>query len=84
MSHIRQNKIFSMKQWLKMLVEDENGICTKKNGNSFTHAECINYFIHTIKDILDRYGYVIENENEFKNEITQFVYSYSDNNGFAH
>ena len=84
MSHIRQNKRFSLKKWLRMQVEDENGICTKENGKTFTHAEYLEYFINTIKDILDKNGYVIENEKEFKREITQFVYSNSDNNAIFH
>ena len=67
-----------------MLVEDENGLCTRNNGNTFTHAEYVDYFINTIKDILDSNGYVIENENEFKRDIIHFIYSNSDNNAIAH
>ncbi len=56
-----------MSYWLKKNISDVDGTHTQ------TNAEYVEYFIENLYDILTYNGYVIVDDNAFKDEITQFI-----------
>ena len=69
----------TLQQWLKMNITICQEPMFTEDNKKITHKEYVNYFINIIKSILSSNNYVIINENKFKDEITNFIYTLSDN-----
>ena len=76
----------TLKDWLKMPITTCEEAVVDEDGKIITHQEYINFFIHTIKQMILSNGYKITNEKKFKEEICNFIYKISDNsrNGNVH
>lgn len=83
-NHIRQKTrgiyMPTIKHWLKMPIQDMNGSVIDDKNKYITHQEYIYFFMRAIKHIVTENGYTIVDENRFKDDITSFIYSLSDNN----
>lgn len=72
-----RTKKTTLKQWLKNPVKvNEN--CIKEDGKIITHENFINQFTNDIIDILHKQKYNIIYLKEFKNELSNIIYSLSD------
>ena len=69
----------NFKHWLKMHITTCNEPIYSKDGKKITHEEYLNYFANSIKTIITQNNYVIVDENKFKDEIDNFIYTLSDN-----
>ena len=45
--------------------------------NPVTHGEYVVDFYYKLKDIINKSGYVIDNEKQFKDEISTLIYHLS-------
>ena len=64
----------TLQDWLKMPME----------GEGISHKEYVLFFIKAIEEIVLFNHYIIEDQKKFKDEITTFIYTLSDNSKHGH
>ena len=64
----------TLHDWLKMTMGEEG----------ITHKEYVHFFIKEIEEIVHFNHYIIEDQKKFKDEITTFIYTLSDNSKHGH
>ena len=75
---IVKDKKFSYDKWWHNCVksyEDDKWIYS--NGEKVTHGDYVKDFYFRLKTIIERSGYSINDEKQFKNEIATFIYQLS-------
>jgi hypothetical protein len=81
-NHIRKKTSIyqpTMKHWLGMCIKDCEGFVCDKKGKSITHGEYVNFFVNRLKIFIQKNDYQLIDEKQFKNEISTFIYTLSDN-----
>ena len=66
------------KKWLNMSIVNFNGPVQAEDGAMITHQQYTDWFISELMIIIHNCQYTIEDENKFKEEITNFMYTLSD------
>jgi len=92
---IRQNKC-NLKNWLKSPIETVDGVVYdeydieivsdykwKPYIKPITHQDFVNSVYGDIIEILNNNGYRIQYHKSFKDELTQIIYSLSDNSNYG-
>ena len=69
----------TMDEWLKMPIDEEEGLVRDEGGHIVTHADYVEFFIIYIESILRKNNYKIKDKNAFKKDIYKFIYTLSDN-----
>jgi hypothetical protein len=75
---------YNLKDWLKMPIESENGF-EKDHINSeyITHQDFVDNVYDAILKILENNKYHIGNKKRYKKELTNILYSLSDNSSYG-
>lgn len=77
-SKSRSDYAIPKKKWLNMSLVNFNGPVQAEDGKPILHHDYIDWFIDELITIVQGYQYIIEDENKFKEEITNFIYTLSD------
>ena len=77
-SKSRSDYAITKKKWLNMSIIDFNGPVQAADGKSISQNEYIEWFVDELITIVQSYQYNIEDENKFKEDITNFIYTLSD------
>ena len=77
-SKTRADYDMTEKEWLKMSIVNFNGPVQAEDGRPIVHREYIDWFIEELLELIQTYQYTIIDENQFKKEITNFIYTLSD------
>lgn len=81
-NHIRQKTSIyqpTMKHWLRMCVKDCEGFVCDKKGKQITHDEYVDFFVDRLQNLIQKNDYRLIDEKQFKNDISTFIYTLSDN-----
>jgi hypothetical protein len=79
-NYIVPRKRFGYDWWWKAPVESYNDDDWTANDEKVTHGVYIRNFYHKLKNIVNSKGFTIENEKQFKREISIFIYKLSNEN----
>ena len=61
-----------------MSIVDFNGAVRAEDGKTISHNEYVDWFVDELITMVQSYQYSIEDENKFKEDITNFIYTLSD------
>ena len=72
-------KTMSYQRWWESSVKSDNPDFwhSRNETNPVTHGEYVVDFYYKLKDIINKSGYVIDNEKQFKDEISTLIYHLS-------
>ena len=77
-SKTRADYDMTEKKWLNRSIMDVNGPVQAEDGKNIVHREYVDWFIEELITIVQSYQYIIEDDNKFKEEINNFIYTLSD------
>ena len=69
----------TLKDWLCMPIDDEEGVLKDGTHVILYNRDYVNYFINTIEMIIRTNNYAIGDVNRFREDITKYIYTLSDN-----
>lgn len=76
-NYIVPRKRFDYDWWWKAPVESYDEADWTVNDEKITHGVYIRNFYYKLKNIVNSKGFTIENEKQFKREISMFIYKLS-------
>jgi len=72
-------KTMSYQRWWESSVKSDNPDFwhSRNETNPVTHGEYVVDFYYKLKELINKSGYVIDNEKQFKDEISTLIYHLS-------
>jgi hypothetical protein len=76
--NFQEKTLNPLKKWYYSPLITDNG-SIYENGRTLTHGDFIETVANDIDEILEKHFYIFQDKEDFLTELTEIIYSFSDN-----